>query len=91
MEVIERFLLNGVDGESDRASIDEAIESSAVVPPAFADSGLSVSDTAMMGAELTFHNFAFQFFIIAAFFHDTRFGLTFSRIHGINRFIFCGK
>jgi hypothetical protein len=51
MEVIEGFLLDGVDGEGTGLSIDVADEYTALIASATTDTALAVGDVAMMRTE----------------------------------------
>ncbi len=55
MEVIERLLLNRVDGQRARVAISLADEHAAPIASAATQSHLAISYMAVVGAELTLH------------------------------------
>ena len=67
--MIERLLLNGVDGQRTRPSIHLANEHTALIAPAQADACLSLADVAMVWAEQTLHPAVIHLLIISTFVH----------------------
>ena len=55
MEVIERLLLDGVNGQRARPSVHLTDEHATLIASATADARLALTDAAMMRAELTLH------------------------------------
>ena len=64
MEVIERFLLYGVDGQRTGLAIDFADEHPIMVPATTAASRPAIGNTAMMRTEQTLHHPIAQLLII---------------------------
>ena len=56
MEVVERFLLNGVDGQSTRFGIDLTDEYATMIATTVADSRFAIGYTAMMRTEKTLYS-----------------------------------
>ena len=68
MEVVEGFLLDGVDGEGAGMGVDFAEEHAGVVATAAAETGLAVGDVAVVGAQLT-HDRSIVLLAIISTFH----------------------
>ena len=65
MKVVQRFLLNRVDGQRTRLAIDLADKHAVLVATAAADTRLAVGNLAMMRTELTLHPSTVQPLIIS--------------------------
>ena len=66
MEVVQRFLLNGVDGQRAGLAINFAHKYAALVATAPADTRFAIGNLAMMRTELTLHPSIVQSLIIPA-------------------------
>ena len=69
MEVVERFLLNGVDGQRTGFGIDLADEHTVVVATTATTARLAMGDMAMVGTEQALHSTVIQSLIISTLFH----------------------
>jgi hypothetical protein len=66
MEMVERLLLDGIDGEGTRLGVDLADKHAASISAAAADAGLAISNVAMMRTEPAFDLLILQTLIISA-------------------------
>ena len=64
MEVVERFLLDGVDGQRTRFSIHFAYKNTLLISSVPADARPALADMAMMRTEQTLHPPVIQWLII---------------------------
>ena len=71
MEMVERLLLNGIDGQRTRLGIDLADKHTVLIAPAAADACLTIHDTAMMRTELTHYCPTLQCLIITTLHQNT--------------------
>ena len=69
MEVVERFLLDGVDGQRTRPSIHLADQHTALIASAPADARPALADVAMVWAEQTLYPAIIHLLIISTFVH----------------------
>jgi hypothetical protein len=69
MEMIERFLLNGVNGQRTRPSVHLAGQHTALIASAPADACPALADVAMVWAEQTLHPAVIHLLIISTFVH----------------------
>ena len=72
MEVVERFLLDGVNGQRTRPSVHLANEHTALIASALADARPALADVAMVWAEQTLHPAIIHLLIIPALHHQIR-------------------
>ena len=72
MEMIERLLLNGVDGQRTRPSVHLADQYTALIASAPADACPALADVAMVWAEQTRHPAIIHLLIIPALHHQIR-------------------
>ena len=70
MEMIERFLLDGVDGQRTRPSVHLTYQHTALIASALADARPALVDMAMVWAEQTLHPAIIQLMIIPALHHQ---------------------
>ena len=71
MEVVERFLLDGIDGQCTRLGIDLADECATMISSAATDARLAIGYAAMVWTEQTFHSPIIQTLIIPALHQNT--------------------
>ena len=69
MEVVERFLLDGIDGQRTGLTIDLADEYTIMIPSTATDARLSIGNMTMVGTDLTLHSPTLQLPIIPTLFH----------------------
>ena len=69
VKVVERLLLDGVDGQRTRPSIHLTDEYTALIASDTADARPALADTTMMWAKQTLHPPVIQFLIIPALHH----------------------
>ncbi len=69
VKVVERFLLDGVNGQRTRPTIHIANEHTALIAPATADARPALADMAVMRTEQTLHPAVILFPIISTFAH----------------------
>ena len=70
MEVVERFLLNGVDGQCTGLTIDLADEYAIMIHATLAAPRLAIGNMTMMGTELALHHPVIQSLIISTLHHS---------------------
>ena len=67
MEVVQRLLLDGVDGQRTRLTIYLTDEHATLISPATAHARLTLSNTAMVRTERTLHPSVIQLLIVPTF------------------------
>ena len=70
MEMVERFLLHGGDGQRTWLSVDIADEHTTQVPTALAYARLAICNVTVVRTELALNPTVVQMLVIAAFFHQ---------------------
>ena len=71
MEVIEWFLLDGIDSQRTGFAIDLAHEDATVITTAAADARLAIGDATVVRTKQTFNGTAFQTLIISTLHQNT--------------------
>ena len=71
MEMIEWFLLDGIDGQRTRFGIDLADKCATTIPSTATDARLAIRYSAMMWTEQTFHSSIIQTLIISTLHQKT--------------------
>jgi hypothetical protein len=71
MEVVERLLLDGIDGECTRLAIDLADKHATTIPSTATDTRLAIGYAAMMRTEQTLYSSIIQTLIISTFHQKT--------------------